>query len=297
MALATQLTEIKRVPTGAAWGQERRLEFIEFRLLWDGKINRGELVDFFGISIQQASLDLAHYIELAPGNLEYDKSSKVYKASKAIRPVFTQPDAQTFLNELSSRATGPSALSFIGWRPPYDVVRYPTRSIRPDSLMQVLWAIRDHQDIEVSYQSMRRPDVIRRWISPHAIAFDGFRWHTRAWCHENHYFKDFVLARIQAIHRFRTSVVNFAEDTRWHSFVTIVLRANRALAPGQRLAVETEFGMSKGELRVRTRESLVHYVIRQLFLDQSPYSPNAVQLLEWVNQQELSSLIAEATSR
>ena len=45
----------------ARWGQERRLEFIDFRLYWEGRINRSDLIDFFGISVPQASLDLAKY--------------------------------------------------------------------------------------------------------------------------------------------------------------------------------------------------------------------------------------------
>src|SRR5579864_4085673 len=182
---AERITKRRRALMGTSWSQERRLEFIEFRLIWDGRINRGELVDFFGISIQQASLDFARYIEVAPGNLEYDKSDKAYKANRNIRSVFTKPDSQAFLGQMSQWPAGPSAMSFIGWRPAYDVVKYPTRSIRPNILIRVLWAIRDRQDIEVSYQSMRRPEPIRRWISPHAIASDGFRWHTRAWCHKN----------------------------------------------------------------------------------------------------------------
>ena len=32
------------------WSQDKRLEFIDFRLQWTGKINRSDLVDFFGIS-------------------------------------------------------------------------------------------------------------------------------------------------------------------------------------------------------------------------------------------------------
>ena len=40
------------------WGIERRLEFIEFRLFWEGHINRGDLMAAFGISINQASTDL-----------------------------------------------------------------------------------------------------------------------------------------------------------------------------------------------------------------------------------------------
>ena len=40
---------------GARWGQERRLEFIDYRLRWDGQINRSSLTDFFGISVPPVS--------------------------------------------------------------------------------------------------------------------------------------------------------------------------------------------------------------------------------------------------
>src|SRR5277367_3736054 len=83
------------------WGQDRRLEFIEFRLLWDGKINRGEVAEFFDISIQQASLDFARYMFLAPENMKYDRSEKVYRAAEEFRPILIAPDTQRYLNELS----------------------------------------------------------------------------------------------------------------------------------------------------------------------------------------------------
>jgi hypothetical protein len=295
MLNSAPISHEKRSITGASWGQERRLEFIEFRLLWEGKINRGELVDFFGTSIQQASLDLARYMEIAPGNLDYDRSEKVYKARVPLKPVLTKADAQTYLNELSGAQIGAAAppLSFIGWRPPCDIVRYPARSIRPDILMRVIWAIRDHHDIEVSYQSMRRPISTRRWISPHAIGFDGSRWHARAWCHENLYFKDFVFARIQRIYGVRESTVDSQLDLRWHSYVTVSLRARDDLAPGQRAAIETEFGMKDGMLHLPMREALVAYFVRQLRFDQNLET----QPLEWVNKRELESLLVEANSR
>ena len=58
------------------WGVEQRLEFIEFRLFWEGSINRADIVDFFGVSVPQASKDLTLYQERAPGNLEYDTRGK-----------------------------------------------------------------------------------------------------------------------------------------------------------------------------------------------------------------------------
>ncbi len=55
------------------WGIERRLEFIEFRLFWEGHVNRSDLMAAFGISINQASADLNRYLGMAPGNMVYDK--------------------------------------------------------------------------------------------------------------------------------------------------------------------------------------------------------------------------------
>ena len=48
------------------WGVEQRLEFIEFRLFWEGHVNRSDLMDQFGVSVNQASTDLNRYIGFAP---------------------------------------------------------------------------------------------------------------------------------------------------------------------------------------------------------------------------------------
>ena len=64
------------------WSVERRLEFIDFRLYWEGRINRIDLKNFFGISIPQASADLRKYQELAPKNIDYDKKNKHYFATE-----------------------------------------------------------------------------------------------------------------------------------------------------------------------------------------------------------------------
>ena len=289
----------RRPGSGARWSQERRLEFIEFRLLWEGRINRAELVDFFGISIQQASLDLARYMELAPGNLAYDRSEKVYKAKRDLNLVFTRADSQTFLDQLSRLTAGTltNPLSFIGSIPPYDVVLYPTRSIQPRILMRVIWAIRDGEDINISYQSMRRPVATQRWISPHAIAFDGSRWHVRAWCYENKDFRDFVFARIQQVHDTRKATIDPRLDVGWHSFVTVMLRARSGLTAGQRLAVEAEFGMQDGVLRISMREALVYYFVRHLRLDGGTDSAIGTQLIEWINEDDLAHLVRDVSTK
>ena len=57
------------------------------------------------------------------------------------------------------------------------------------------------RSIEILYQSMNkvRPDPIWRRITPHAFGYDGFRWHSRAFCHLEHKFKDFLLPRILGV--------------------------------------------------------------------------------------------------
>lgn len=280
----------------APWGAERRLEFIDFRLRWERTVNRGDLIEFFRISPQQASADLARYAELAPGNLEYDKSLKTYRATAAFSPVAVHHDAQTYLNEMAALASGQlaPAASFIGWRPACDVVRYPVRPIATEMLLRLIWAIRDGDELRVSYQSMRRPSPTLRWISPHALASDGHRWHIRAWCGENNDFRDFVISRIQSVEDWRKTAVSGASDEVWNTYVDVLVAARTGLTQGQRRAIEADFGMSGGRLKISCRKALVFYFLRQLQLDHPPDQPPAAQPLELVNRTELADLIAAA---
>lgn len=281
------------------WGPERRLEFIDFRLLWDGKINRGELVDFFGISVQQASADLARYAELAPGNLLYDKSAKTYRAAAGFKPLLARSDAQHYLSQLTELTSGraPTTGVFIGWQPPCDVVRYPTRPVQTQTLLRLLRAIRDKEDVRVVYQSMRRPSATARWIAPHALASDGYRWHVRAWCHENRDFRDFVLSRVQRVAEARDGTVDPVMDVDWHTRVNVIVCPRAELTEGQRSTIEVDFGMKQGRLVLNCRRALASYALRQLQLDRQSDAPLAEQPLELKNRAELADLIAAARKK
>lgn len=278
------------------WGPERRLEFIDFRLLWDRTVNRAELVEFFGISPQQASSDLATYQRLAPKNLEYDKSRKTYIATQEFKPLIVREDAQTFLAQITGLRDGSVTASnvYIGWRPPNDIVQLPTRPVPSTTLARLLWAIRRGEDLRVGYQSMRRPAPTKRWIAPHALGFDGQRWHIRAWCFENNDFRDFVISRIQGVDEARATSISPADDEWWHSHVDLVIRPRYGLTPGQCAAIEVDYGMTKGQLVWRCRKALAFYVIRQLRLDWGAELPLLVQPLELANAAELATIIGAA---
>jgi len=278
------------------WGQERRLEFIDFRLRWDRTVNRGELVNFFRISTQQASADLGRYAELAPQNMEYDKSLKTYRATSLFTPVIAPEDAQGYLGALSALSVGSVAASasFIGWRPAHDIVRVPARAISTEILLRILWAIRDGEELNILYQSMRRPSPAKRWIAPHALAFDGHRWHVRAWCHENAAFRDFVISRIQRVHLSRKAAVTGDADGWWHTYVDVLIRPRVGLSNGQRDAIEADFGMIRGRLKLKCRKALAFYLLRQMQLDRPCDQLPAVQPLELTNRDELAEVIVAA---
>src|SRR4051794_24046583 len=83
------------------WGIERRLEFVESRLFWEDGVNRSDIVEKFGVSVPQASKDLALYQERAPDNIRYDRSLKRYFASETFQPRFIKLDAAAYLERLT----------------------------------------------------------------------------------------------------------------------------------------------------------------------------------------------------
>ena len=164
------------------WSQERRLQFIDFRLQWGGRINRRDVTDFFKISVPQASADIARYAELAPGNLVYDTSSRIYVATAAFTPHFESSGARQYLSQLLAleRQILMSDQAFLAFRPPMASVPLPTRTIDSKTLALMLQAIAERAKLKIRYQSIARDEPQERFISPHAFGYDGVRWHVRA---------------------------------------------------------------------------------------------------------------------
>lgn len=272
------------------WGVQRRLTFIDFRLHWEGRINRSDLQDFFGISTPQASADIKRYSELAPENITYDKSERAFLATNAFRPKFTSDRASAYLHELVASHTGtlPSDICFIGNRPSFDTVPFPHRHVEARTLIALLGAIRAKQALAIRYQSMSRDAALWRQISPHALGHDGLRFHVRAYCHERLGFRDFVLSRILDVGQCHSSDIDEGEDSEWHERVLLRIAPHDGLSPAQREAVEREFEMSAGERAIEVRGALLFYLLVRLRLDEfrEMRTPRAQQI-RVVNPEEL----------
>ena len=254
------------------WGVEQRLEFIEFRLFWEGHVNRSDLMDQFGVSVNQASTDLNRYIGFAPANMVYDKSARTYVRGSAFQPQFLEPDASRYLAQL--RSVAESILdredSWIANLPSFASAPTPVRGVDPVTLRSVVGAIRRSEEIEIRYQSLSSPDPRWRWIAPHAIAFDGFRWHARAFCLTDGCFKDFLLSRMIEIRGSRESGTSADDDIDWNSEVVLEVAPHPELSETQAKVIALDYGMRGGSAKIKVRRALLYYALRRLGLDTDP---------------------------
>lgn len=248
------------------WSQERRLQFIDFRLQWGGRINRRDVTNFFKISVPQASTDIARYAEVAPGNLEYDASSRTYVATPAFVPHYESSGAPQYLSQLLAleRQILTSDQAFLAFRPPMASVPLPCRTVEPKTLAFLLQAIAERAKLQIQYQSIARSEPQERFISPHAFGYDGVRWHVRAYCHLRKGFRDFVLGRILSPGAPVASEVDSSQDLEWHTNVDLILKPDDSLTLKQREGVEIDYGMTNGKVTVPCRQAMLFYTLRTL---------------------------------
>jgi hypothetical protein len=275
------------------WGQERRLEFIDFRLRWDGKLNRSDLMGHFGISVPQASADIASYLELAPENLEYDRSERVYVATPGFSPFFPSSGAEHYLRDLLAKASGglSAETSYLGWLPPVAVAGMPNRTVSEHVLEAFIRAIRAGQSLGVLYQSMSRPEPVWRDLSPHGVGHDGFRWHARAYCHTRQAFRDFVLARVLDARPSDRPAADPADDQAWTNTVQLVLVPSTGLSSSKRKVVELDYAMVGGQAVLETREAMLYYALQRLGLSRDGELRPEAQQISLKNMAEVRAVL------
>lgn len=255
------------------WGVEQRLEFIEFRLFWDGEINRSDITRRFGISVPQASADVGQYKEQAPENIRYDGSKKRYFATDAFKPRLLKPNAERYLVQLKALADRVIDVheTSIGFCPEAESMPVPTRRVDPAILKGIVAAIRDRSAIDIQHRSMnlRREEMMWRTVTPHAFGHDGLRWHVRAYCHIDRIFKDFVLSRCQEVGARQPAGAKPEADTEWHTYLDVILEPNPKLTERQRRTIAFDYDMPEGRTTVRVRRALLYYFNKRLRLDES----------------------------
>jgi hypothetical protein len=255
------------VPLNASQAQRERLAFLELRAFFTGELRRSDIEDRFGIKPAASSRDLALYRESAPNNLEYDAAGRCYRPSGSFEPIFPfNPDRvmawllQGYGDGLdlglkqAAPCEGPGQLT----KPDLRVLGRITRSMcakRP---------------IRMNYLSLSS-GAMRRDVVPVALADNGLRWHVRAYDRNRARFGDFVLTRISNVQELDAQAAEselLSADEQWARMVEMELVPHPGLDHPE--AVEADYAMHDGCLRIKARAALVGYVLRRWNVDTSP---------------------------
>jgi predicted DNA-binding transcriptional regulator YafY len=261
-------TPVETSTESLGWSVTARLRFLEELAWWTGGVNRRDIVERFGISEQQASGDFTRYQELAPANLAYDKSGKTYRPTAEFKPVFFGPDSAETLGQFRLIAENVIASDALTEGVTAAIAGAVSRPVDPELLRIVLQAIRERRRMSAFYVSLASPDGKVRTIEPHAIVFDGFRWHARAFVVEASGWRDFVLGRLsRASPLGAPSETTADDDADWQDMVQLTIAAHPGLSPAQRRLIERDYGMHRGKLVVTVRKALQFYTKLRLGLD------------------------------
>lgn len=257
----------KRLKTsveGLSQTQRERLAFLELRAFFTGELRRGDIEARFGIKPAAASRDLSAYRQCAASNLEYDKTERCYRPTSAFKPVF-ELHSERVLAWLSQGFGDGLALNLRQAAP----CEGPGNLVNPDLavLATVTRALCAKKALRVSYLSLSSGQK-RREIVPVALADNGLRWHVRAYDRDRERFGDFVLTRMLKVQEVDGAVEEqelLGADEQWARIVDLELAPHPGVAWPK--AVEADYRMEDGVLRLKTRAALAGYVLRRWSID------------------------------
>lgn len=254
-------------PADVSQAQRERLAFLELRAFFTGELRRFDIEARFGIKPAASSRDLALYREIAPDNLEYDLAGRCYRPSESFAPIFEFNldrvlawllqgfgDGLDLGLKQATPCEGPGQLT----RPDLKVLGTITRSVCAKRAARITY---------LSLSSGAK----RREIVPVALADNGLRWHVRAFDRERGRFGDFVLTRISKAQEIEGETDErelLGADEQWARMVEMELVPHPGIEHAK--AIEADYGMQEGVLRIKARAALAGYVLRRWNVDASP---------------------------
>lgn len=259
---------VRRKKSGINWAQNRRLEFIDYRLCWTRHLTREDVRNFFGVSVAQVSQDLTEYEMVAPGNFVYDSDSKRYRATDSFQPIYASSSMQQHLDDLLRAVIQPGACArdYAAGESPVAVAPLPARKLDADVAGLVLMSIRSLHSLQITYRCLDNPEGIKLEVTPHAIIQDGTRWLARCWCATRAEFDSYDLTRIVRAELLGPDLDRSGLDRAWERMVKVIITPNPELTSAERQLIEDDYGMVGGELQIECRRALLSSMLRQLNL-------------------------------
>ena len=247
----------------------QRLVTLDLLLIWEGRLNRGRLIDLLGLSGQQASLWIREFREQHPYWLEWNTRTRSFHATAEAYRDWRSADPK----RLGDAASLTRYLALVGL--PHATSATPGGGIlaafpdystpSPQHFAVISDAIRLGRAVQLTYRSMQHPEPHKRTIFPHNLVRAGRRWHVRAWCDERQDFRDFTLGRIVDARPLPVPAPRKEEDDKaWMAEVPVRLVAHPDLTHEQQEVVSFEYFRNTSSRVERCRGALVSYFIQDM---------------------------------
>lgn len=261
-----------------------RIAHIDFTLFFRGEAVRADLISRFNTAPAQATKDFTLYRKLAPDNIQYDSKRKIHLRSANFRPLFAYDPVRTLATLSQGHGDG-----FAGKIQSPFACEAPYHLNKPclNTVAKITQAMHNHAGLRITYVSLSSGETTREMV-PHTLVDNGLRWHLRAYDRKHQAFRDFVLTRIKAAEILDTPPTDnerVAHDRQWHRFVELELVPHPRIAHSQ--AIELDYGMVAGVIRVEIRAATAGYLLRLWNVDcsaQHSLSGHEYQL--WLRNQQ-----------
>jgi len=247
--------------------QRERLAYIDFRLYFLGEIGRPDLIDRFRVAPAGATRDLALYREIAPKNIEFDGSRKVYRIGKHFAPLFEHTPQRVLSSLALGFGDGLNAAPT-----PLLSCESPMALTNPkmEVLASICRAIHAKRPVAIRYHSMSSGKA-QRVIVPFALVDTGLRWHVRAFDRKSGEFRDFVVTRIEAptlLDEEPKAHERLDNDIQWTRIVELDFVPHPRLARPE--IIRMDYAMADGAIRMRVRAAVAGYMLLRWSVDCSP---------------------------
>ncbi len=252
---------------GLSHVHRERLAYIDFRLYFFGEVGRPDLIDRFGVAPAGATRDLALYRQIAPQNITFDGSHKIYCIGRGFAPLFEHAP-QRVLSALAL-GFGDGANGDTQAMLPCES---PTALSNPamNVLAPVCRAIHAKRPIAIRYHSMSSGES-ERIIVPFALVDTGLRWHARAFDRKSGEFRDFVITRIETptlLDEEPQPNERPDNDIQWTRIVELDFVPHPRLERPE--IIKMDYGMTDGSIRMRVRAAVAGYMLLRWSVDCSP---------------------------
>ncbi len=248
----------------------RRLAMLKLLLIWEGRLNRGRLMDLFDLGSNWASVWIREFREQHPDWLAWDTKTRSFHATPAAYKAWRASDPRRLTDPTSlAQYLALVGLPYAATVSPGDgglLAAFPDLSTpSPQHFAVLSEAIRLGRAVQVTYRSMQNPEPHQRVISPHNLIRAGRRWHVRAYCGTRQDFRDYALGRIVDAKLLPTLASRGEQDDKaWQASVPVRLVAHPDLTPEQELLIRFEY-FGNTAARVETcRGALVSYFIQDV---------------------------------